>query len=155
MRRREFITLLGRAVAWPLVARAQQSVKPVIGFLGSASAAGWSSNVKGFLQGLDETGFNAQNLTIEFRWAEGDYNRLARLAADLIDHKVSVILAAGGSDPAKVAKAATGKIPIVFVSAADPVKAGLIESLNRPEGNVTGVSLLGSALEAKRLGLLH
>ena len=156
MRRREFIALFGCvAAAWPVAVHAQQPAKPVIGFLGIGTAAAWSSNVKGFLQGLDETGFNAQNMTIEFRWAEGDYSHLTRLAADLIDHKVSVIFAAGGSDPAKVAKAATGKIPIVFVSAADPVKAGLIESLSRPEGNVTGVSLLGSALEAKRLGLLH
>ena len=157
MHRREFITLLGSAAAtWPLVARAQQPTIPVVGFLSSVSPAPWALNVAGFRKGLNETGFiDGQSVTIEYRWGEGQYNLLPGLAADLINRKVAVILAAGGSDPAKAAKAATAKIPIVFVSAADPVKAGLVASLNRPEGNVTGVSLLGAALEAKRLGLLH
>ena len=156
MQRREFITFLGSAAAtWPLAARAQQPTIPVVGFLSSVSPAPWALNVAGFRKGLNETGFVGQSVAIEYRWGEGQYSLLPGLAADLINRNVAVILAAGGSDPAKVAKAATAKIPIVFVSAADPVKAGLVASLNRPEGNVTGVSLLGAALEAKRLGLLH
>ena len=129
---------------------------PKIGFLSGASPASWTPFVAGFRQGLNETGLiEGQNVVIEYRWAEGDYNRLSGLVADLINRKVAVILAAGGSEPAKVAKAATSTIPIVFASAADPVRAGIVASINRPGSNVTGVSMLGSALEAKRLGLLN
>jgi putative ABC transport system substrate-binding protein len=153
MKRREFITLLAGAAAWPLTAHALQPAMPVVGFLSSASPAPWASFMAGFRQGLNETGFiDGQNVTIEYRWAEDQYDRLASLAADLVNRKVAVILAAGGSDPAK---AATATIPIIFVSAGDPVKAGIVTSFNRPGGNITGVSLLGAALEAKRLGLLN
>lgn len=157
MQRREFITVLGSAaVAWPLPSNAQQPVMPVIGFLHSASSeymAGFGPAVR---QGLNVTGYDeGQNVVIEYRTAEGQYDRLPGLVADLVKRKVAVILAAGGSDPAKAAKAATDTIPIVFISASDPVKVGIVMSLSRPGGNVTGVSLLGSALEAKRLGLVH
>lgn len=156
MRRREVLGALGGvAVGLPLAARAEQRTT-AIGFLGAASAAGWVPLIAGFRQGLKDTGFiDGQNVLIEYRWAEGHYDQLPKLAADLVNQNVAVILAAGGSDPAKAAKAATAKIPIVFVSAADPIKTGIVTSLNRPEANVTGVSLLGAALEAKRLGLLH
>ena len=156
MRRREFLKLVvGSAAAWPLAARAQQPM-PTIGFLASGSPNSWTSYLKAFHEGLKESGFvDGRNTTIEYRWAEGQYDRLASLAADLVNRKVAVILAAGGGDPAKAAKAATTTIPIVFVSGSDPFKDGLITSLNRPEGNVTGVSLLGVTLEGKRLGVLH
>jgi putative ABC transport system substrate-binding protein len=157
LKRRELIFLLGGATIWPLTLRAQQPSKPVIGFLSSGSPdALWAGFVTAFRQGLCETGFvDGQNVQMDFRWAEGQYNRLPKLAADLVSLPAAVILAAGGSDPARVTKAATAAIPIAFVSAADPVKTGLVSSLNRPDGNVTGVSLLGTALEAKRLELLH
>jgi ABC-type uncharacterized transport system substrate-binding protein len=120
MKRREFIALAGgAAVGWPLAVRAQQPAMPVVGFLSSGSSVAWKPYVAGFDQGLNENGFiNGQNVTIEYRWADGQYNRLPALA-DLVNRKVAVILAAGGSDPAKIAKAATGTIPIVFVSATD------------------------------------
>jgi putative ABC transport system substrate-binding protein len=155
MRRREFI-LGGIAFAWPIAARGQQSAMPVIGILSSLSSSYIASRMPAFRQGLNETGYvEGQNVAFEYRSAEGQYDRLPSLAADLVDHKVTVIFAVGSNDPAKVAKAATATIPIVFLSAADPVNAGIVTSLNRPGGNVTGISLLGSALEAKRLGLLN
>ena len=157
MRRRDFVKAIGgAAAAWPFAARAQQPVMPGIGFLGSGSSATWASFVTKFRQGLNETGFvEGRNVTIEFRWAEGQYDRLPALAADLVNREVSVIFASGGSAPAQSAKAATAKIPIIFESGGDPVRAGLVASLNRPGGNVTGVSWIASALQAKRLEILH
>jgi putative ABC transport system substrate-binding protein len=156
MRRREFVGLVGGVAAWPLAARAQQSAMPVIGFLASFSSSLVAHFTPALRQGLSETGYiDGQNVVIEARSAEGQYDRLTSLAAELLDRKVAVIVATGGSEPVKVVQAATATIPIVFVSAADPVRAGVVTSFNRPGGNITGVSLLGSALEAKRLELLH
>ena len=156
MRRRDFIALFGGAVTWPSAVRAQQASLPVIGSLSIGSAEPWAPLMEGFRKGLKEAGFvEGQNLRIEYRWAEGQPDRLPGLAAELIGQKVAVILANGGTVPAKVAKAATSTIPIVFISSADPLRAGIVTSLNRPGGNVTGVSMLGSTLESKRLGLLH
>jgi putative ABC transport system substrate-binding protein len=155
--RRHFISAIGGTAAlWPLAARAQQPAVPVIGILTSLSSSNITSRMPPFRQGLKEAGYTeGQNVAIEYRVAEGQYDRLPALAADLVDRKVALIFAAGGADPAKAAKAATTTIPIVFVSAGDPFKAGFVTSLGRPAGNITGVSLLVSALEAKRLGLLH
>jgi putative tryptophan/tyrosine transport system substrate-binding protein len=157
MRPRDFIKVIaGSAAALPLAARAQQPAMPVIGYLQSASPSYFAQFSDAVRQGLNEIGYvEGRNVAIERRSAEGHYDRLAALAADLVDRQVAVILAAGGTDPAKAAKAATSNIPIVFVSAADPVRTGLVASLNRPGGNVTGVSLLASALDAKKLGLLR
>ena len=156
MRRREFIIFVCCTAAWPLAARAGQSAIPVIGFLNAASPQPFAKYVSGFRTGLKETGYiDGQNVAIEFRWAEGDYDRLPEMAADLVRHKVAVLVSTGGPPSIMAAKAATATIPIVFTTGSDPVQLGFVTSLGRPGGNITGVNFFGSAMESKRLGLLR
>jgi len=155
MKRREFITLLGGAAAWPLAARAQQPAMPVVGFLSSRSPGESAGVVAAFRQGLGETGFvEGQNLAIAFRWAEGHYDRLPALAAELVNLRVAVLFAAGGPPSALAAKATTSTIPVVFSAVNDPLRVGLVSSLNRPGGNVTGMSLFTSDMIGKMAQLL-
>ena len=155
MRRREFFGVLGGAAAWPLAARAQQPAMPVIGFLHSGSPNPYTKMVAAFRQGLRDTGYvEGQNVAIEFRWAEGRNDRLPALAAELVRGPVAALAAVGGNVTALAAKAATSSIPIVFNTGGDPIKAGLVDSFNRPGGNLTGVSFFGVALGQKRLELI-
>ena len=156
MKRRAFIAGLGAAMTWPFVVRAQQPAVPVVGFLSSRSPSESAAVAAAFRQGLGQTGFTVgQNVAIEYRWAEGHYDRLPALAAELVNLKVAAILAAGGPPSALAAKKATSTIPVIFSAADDPVGLGLVASLSRPGGNVTGMSLFNSDLGAKRLALLH
>ena len=156
MRRREFITLLGGAAIWPPVVAAQVPAIPLVGFVTGLSSNYVAGRKPAFRQGLAAVGYvEGQNVVVEYHSVEGQSGRLSGVMSDLIALKVAVIVAVGGTDPAKAAKAATTTIPIVFISAADPLGAGIVTRLNRPEGNITGISILGTSLEAKRLGLLH
>jgi putative tryptophan/tyrosine transport system substrate-binding protein len=157
MRRRDFIKVIaGSAAAWPLAVRAQQPSMPVIGFLNTLSPESIPRWITAFHQGLKETGFvEGQNVAIEYRWAEGRYNRLPELAAELVRRQVAVIAATGGEPSPQSAKAATQTIPIVFTANGDPVREGLVASLNRPGGNVTGITIFGSAAVTKRVQLIH
>jgi putative ABC transport system substrate-binding protein len=153
--RRHFISVLGGTVAWPLVVRAQQPTMPTIGFLNAGSAGPFAQYVTGFRQGLSDAGYvEGHNISIDFLWAEGQYDRLPALAADLVQRGVAVIVVSGGAVSAFAAKAATSTIPILFVVGDDPVKTGLVPSLSRPGGNITGMTLFISTLMAKRFELL-
>src|SRR5438067_1948627 len=155
MRRREFITFLGGAATWPLTTSAQQPAMPVIGYLNGASSAQFTHLLAGFREGLTENGYaEGRNVAVEYRYADGQYDRLPALAADLVGRRVAVIVATAGTPTIRAAKAATSTTPIVFVIGGDPVMFGIVASLNRPGGNITGVTLLASETVSKRLELL-
>ena len=156
MRRREFMAGLAGAVAWPVVARAQQPATPVVGYLGSETPEKFGIRVTSFLQGLSATGYDeGRNVKIEYHWANGQNDRLPALAADFVHRQVTVIVAPGSIVAALAAKAATKTIPIVFETGVDPVEAGLVKSMNRPEGNITGITSLNAHVAPKRLELMH
>jgi len=156
MTRREFITLLGGAAAWPLATRAQQPTVPVVGYLDPGPQEAGANFVAAFRRGLSEAGYvEGRNVAIEYRWGQNDHDRLPELAADLVRRRVSVIATAESTETTRIVKAATATIPIVFVAGADPVQSGLVGSLNQPGGNATGVTHMNIALGAKRLGRLH
>jgi putative ABC transport system substrate-binding protein len=156
MKRRDFITLFGGAVVWQLPAGAQQPAMPVIGYLGSESPGIYASRLAAFRKGLAETGHTeGRNVAIEFRWAEGQYNSLPALAAELVNRQVAVIVAPGGAEVALAAKAATTTIPVVFEMGGDPIRLGMVGSLSRPGGNLTGVSSLSVGVTPKRLEFMH
>jgi putative ABC transport system substrate-binding protein len=156
LKRRDFIALLGSAAAWPLAVRAQQAAMPVVGFMNVNSPETASHLVAAFRQGLRETGFvEGQNVAVEYRWAQGQYDRFPEFAAEFVRRQVAVIAASGGEPSPQIAKAATQTIPIVFAANGDPIGEGLVESLRRPGGNVTGITIFGSAAVTKRVQLMH
>jgi putative ABC transport system substrate-binding protein len=154
IRRRDFFVTLGGAAAWPLAARAQQ--KPVVGFLNSGSADAYPDRIMAFHQGLRQLGYiEGENVVVDYRWALGEYDRLPAFATELVERRVSVLIATGGEPAALAAKSATSTIPIVFAIGGDPIKLGLVASYNRPGGNATGANILAAEMDGKRLGLLH
>ena len=156
MKRREFITLIGGAAAFPLAAQAQQAPVPIIGLLDARSPDGFTDRLRGFRQGLRETGYTeGENVAIEYRWAQNQNERLTELAVELVRRRAAVLIASGGSQSASAAKAATSTIPILFLTGEDPVKLGLVTSLARPNGNLTGINLFNDELVAKRMELLR